>query len=305
MATQIEHMLGSTNYKSSWNSLHHVYTTLEQVTVLHTEATTNTPDMTWQQIMQRQGRHTTGYTVLNKAEIDTLLQSRRITNIFRKDRRHIIVDSSVQDAVNTAAFDVSMGYMTVHNEEEDRDEWYIVQFEIDYSNLIDSIYNKTVSIYRRGYSSVSWQVLTEYTLVDMEHYNTTIYKVMGDALQPYRELTWNGGYMWKQQKALRVMTLLQREPNDRHHVLVGQCFEEHGGHALKHYRDTGNAAYMHMMVDYMFKHHMSMNIPDDRLEQHPGHPGYAEYIREELLHGRLLGTQDDTVEDMTVDTMTG
>ena len=200
MATQVEHMLGSTNYKSSWNSLHYVYTTLEQVTVLHTEATTNTPDMTWQQIMQRQGRHTTGYTVLNKAEIDTLLQSRRITNIFRKDRRHIIVDSSVQDAVNTAAFDVSMGYMTVHNEEEDKDEWYIVQFEIDYSNLIDSIYNKTVSIYRRGYSSVSWQVLTEYTLVDMEHYNTTIYKVMGDALQPYRELTWNGGYMWKQQK---------------------------------------------------------------------------------------------------------
>ena len=86
---------------------------------------------------------------------------------------------------------------------------------------------------------------------------------------------------------------------------IGQCFEEHGGHALKHYRDTGNAAYMHMMVDYMFKHHMSMNIPDDRLEQHPGHPGYADYIREELLHGRLLGTPEDTVEDMTVDTMAG
>ena len=101
------------------------------------------------------------------------------------------------------------------------------------------------------------------------------------------------------------MTLLQRESNDRHHVLVGQCFEEHGGHALKHYRDTGNAAYMHMMVDYMFKHHMSMNIPDDRLEQHPGHPGYADYIREELLHGRLLGTPENTVEDMTVDTMAG
>ena len=117
-----------------------------QVTVVHTEATTNTPDMTWEEIMQRHGRHTTGYTVLTKAEIDTLLQSRRITNIFRKDRRHIIVDSSVQDAVNTAAFDVSMGYMQVHNDEEDSDVYYILQFEIDYSNLIDSVYNKIVSI---------------------------------------------------------------------------------------------------------------------------------------------------------------
>ena len=117
MATRTEHMLGSTNYKSSWDSLHRVYTTLGQVTVVHSEATTNTPDMTWEEIMQRHGRHTTGYTVLTKAEIDTLLQSRRITNIFRKDRRHIIVDSSVQDAVNTAAFDVSMGYMQVHSDE--------------------------------------------------------------------------------------------------------------------------------------------------------------------------------------------
>ena len=62
-------------------------------------------------------------------------------------------------------------------------------------------------------------------MVDLKFYNTTIYKVIGDALQPFRELTWNGGY------------------------------------------------YMNMMVDYMFTHHMNLNIPEDRLDQHPGHPG--------------------------------
>ena len=163
--------MGSVNYKSSWESLHHVYTSLDSVQILYNETTTNTPNMTWQQVMGRQGRHTTCYMVLNKAEVGTLIQFRRVTNIYRRDQHHIVVDSSVQDLLGAAAYDTSMGYIDYHNNEVDKDEMYIIQFEVDYSNLLDAVYNKAVNIYQRGYSSISWQVLSEYTLVDLESYN--------------------------------------------------------------------------------------------------------------------------------------
>ena len=41
------------------------------------------------------------------------------------------------------------------------------------------------------------EVLSEHTLVDLKLYSLTVYKVVGDALQPYEELTWEHGYMWK------------------------------------------------------------------------------------------------------------
>ena len=65
---------------------------------------------------------------------------------------------------------------------------------------------------------------------------------------------------------------------------TGQCMEEHAGHAMKHYEDKNNAAYMTQIMEYLYAHHMDIRIPDNRLDQHTGHPGFADYIRDELLH---------------------
>ena len=54
------------------SSLANVYTSLDSVQILNNETTTNTPDMPWQQVMGRQGRH-----------------GRRVTNIYRRDQHHI------------------------------------------------------------------------------------------------------------------------------------------------------------------------------------------------------------------------
>ena len=74
-----------------------------------------------------------------------------------------------------------------------------------------------------GCSSISLKLLSEYTFVDLELYGPTVYKLMGGALQPYKELTWEHAYMWKKQKA--VMHYMSRPNNDRHHVLIGQCLQ--------------------------------------------------------------------------------
>ena len=60
--------------------------------------------------------------------------------------------------------------------------------------------------------------------------------------------------------------------------------EEHAGHAMKYYKDKNHVAYMTQIMEYLYAHHMDIRIPDNRLDQHPGHPGFADYIRDELLH---------------------
>ena len=60
--------------------------------------------------------------------------------------------------------------------------------------------------------------------------------------------------------------------------------EEHAGHAMKYYEDKNNAAYMTQIMEYLYAHHMDIRIPDNRLDQHTGHPGFADYTRDELLH---------------------
>ena len=70
--------------------------------------------------------------------------------------------------------------------------------------------------------------------------------------------------------------------------------EEHAGHAMKYYKDKNDTAYMTQVMEYLFPHHMESRIPDDRLDQHPGHPGYADYIRDEFLHAQLFDTPMET-----------
>ena len=65
---------------------------------------------------------------------------------------------------------------------------------------------------------------------------------------------------------------------------TGECMEEHAGHAMKYYKDKNNVAYMTQIMEYLYAHHMDIRIPDNRLDQHPGHPGFADYIRDGLLH---------------------
>ena len=82
------------------------------------------------------------------------------------------------------------------------------------------------------------------------------------------------------------MHYMSRSTKDRHHRLIGpgQCMEEHAGHAMKYYEDKNNAAYMTQIMEYLYAHRMDNRIPDNRLDQHTGHPGFADYIRDELLH---------------------
>ena len=107
---------------------------------------------------------------------------------------------------------------------------------------------------------------------------------LGDALQPYKELTWEHGYTWKQQKAIDVMRYMPRPNNDRHHVLIGQCLQEHAGHAMKYYKNNGRMVSVNKILDYTFTHHVDVHMKDDKMEQHPGHPGFPAYIRNKLLH---------------------
>ena len=84
--------------------------------------------------------------------------------------------------MGAAAFDTAAGYISYSNG-NGQGELYIVQVNVDHANLLDAVYNKTASVYRMGYSSLSsWQVLS----VDVEFHSMTIYKALGrraDALQ--------------------------------------------------------------------------------------------------------------------------
>ena len=180
-------------------------------------------------ILSRHGRHTTSYMVINKKEVDNLLQDRKVTNAHRG--MHIIVDCSVEEALGRAAFDTASGYISYVND-QGKDEMYIVQVWVDYSNLLDAVCTKTATVYRRGYSSVSWQMMSIYNLVDMEFYSPTICRVL--ALQPYKELTWQRGYMWQKQKAMDVFNHMDLPKDNKHHVLLEQCLQDHCGHAVKH-----------------------------------------------------------------------
>ena len=211
-----------------------------------------------------------------------------------------------QDAVNTAAFDVSMGYMTVHNEEEDRDEWYIVQFEIDYSE------SDRLDLQQ-----------------DCQHLQARIQqRVMAGAYGVHLGRHGALQHNYLQGDGRRITALQGADMEWRIHVEAAKGFAGDDtptkgvewqaprpwlDSASRNMEDTpwsttGTLA-MRPTCTWWWTTCSSItwawNIPDDRLEQHPGHPGYADYIREELLHGRLLGTPEDTVEDMTVDTMAG
>ena len=227
--------------------------------------------------------------VLNKMELNDLLHDGKATNAHRKDGTHTVVDSSVQDALGTAAYDTATGYISYAND-QGKDEMYIVQFEVDYSNLLDALYTKTALVYRRGYSSVSWQVMSVYNLVNMEFYTLTVYRALGDVLQPYKELTWERGYMWKQQKALT-----SREQN---HVHLVQRLQDDSGQAVKYYKDRGDTVRMDKMIDYTFTHYISLTMTADTMKEHPGHPSFPDYIRDKLQHEEIFGqttAEGDTV----------
>ena len=76
---------------------------------------------------------------------------------------------------------------------------------------------------------------------------------------------------------------------------------------MKHYKDNGRMVYMNTILDYDFTHHVDVHLTDDKMEQHPGHPGFPAYIRNKLLHIAIFGnpTEDgstamDTADDSFV-----
>ena len=114
-----------------------------------------------------------------------------------------------------------------------------------------------------GYSSVSWQIMSEYTMVDIEFHSITVNKAIEDALQPYKELTWEHRYMWKQQNPINLLHYIHLPDNDRHHVLIGRCLHEHAGYAIKYYTDNGNTVTMNRLIDYTFMHHINVNMKNN------------------------------------------
>ena len=48
--------------------------------------------------------------------------------------------------------------------------------------------------------------------------------------------------MWKQQKVMEVFKNMDLPNEKRHHVLLGQCLQNHSGHAVRYYKDRGDTA---------------------------------------------------------------
>ena len=108
--------------------------------------------------------------------------------------------------------------------------------------------------------------------------------------------------MWKKQKAVNVMRYMSRPNNDRHHVLIGQCLQEH--RTCHEVLDNGHMGYMNEILGYTFTHHVTVHVKDDTMEQHSGRRGFSTYVRSKLLNAATFGNLTEgghTVVDTTED----
>ena len=77
----------------------------------------------------------------------------------------MVVDCSVQDSLNPAAYDTTQDFVQFGNTGERQDGYpietaFLVQWNVHMLNLVDMIKEETITVYRRGCSSTSWQVHT-------------------------------------------------------------------------------------------------------------------------------------------------
>ena len=72
-------------------------------------------------------------------------------------------------------------------------------------------------------------------MTQQELQTLTIYKVNMMPLTPCKQLNWDTGYGWVQQRATRFLDYMSLPMQDRHHALILQILTQYGHNIMEHF----------------------------------------------------------------------